>query len=100
MKKSKTYKRWPLKEKALQKRLFKLCGEIDHILKIDFPFNSLRDEGAKNLYEKRFWELFQETGYLWDKGPLIKWGIGHICCSTTITITFYVKGRNGEIIEC
>ena len=52
MKKLKTYKRWPIKEKSLQKRLFKLCGEIDHILKIDFPFSSLRDDGAKDFYEK------------------------------------------------
>lgn len=101
MEKIKAYKRWPRQKIALQKRLFKICSGIDHILKTDFPYDSLiKDEKTKKLYDEKFWGLFQKTEYPWDKEPLIKFGFGHICCSTTITRTFYVKGRNEEMIEC
>lgn len=96
----KKYKRWQRKDKALQKRLSRICNEIDSMLRKDFPFESFNDEYKRNIYEKRFRDLFNQTGYPWDKEPLILVEIGHICCSSCIVITFYIKGKNGQIIEC
>lgn len=100
MGKIRKYQRWPRNEETLQKRLTKICHQIDNILKKDFPYEVLFIEKGQKLYEKSFRKLFLQAKYRYDSTPTIVFSYGHVCCSPAINFSFHIRNREGEKMKC
>ena len=99
MKTIKGHKRWPNEKEVLQKRLKKICREIDSLLENDFPASVLSEDSCQALYRKKFTELFKLVNYPYDSAPFVDFEhrMHHL---GGINIIFKIKDKNGEVLLC